>query len=67
MSFDHRLPAAGRDLGQRPRTGRPFMASPRLGISSRALFNLDEEDRGYRTSGTQAFINYQREHERELL
>jgi 5'-nucleotidase len=38
-----------------------------IGISSRALFDLDEEDRIYRGSGTQAFIDYQREHEGEFI
>lgn len=38
-----------------------------IGISSRALFKLDEEDSIYRTAGTQAFIDYQREHEEQIL
>jgi 5'-nucleotidase len=37
-----------------------------IGISSRALFRLDEEDRIYCDHGTQAFIDYQREHEADL-
>jgi 5'-nucleotidase len=38
-----------------------------IGISSRALFKLDEEDRIYREQGTEAFIDYQRAHETELI
>lgn len=38
-----------------------------IGISSRALFKLDAEDRIYRERGTQAFIDYQREHENDLI
>lgn len=38
-----------------------------IGISSRALFKLDHEDRIYRERGTQAFIDYQREHEVDLI
>jgi 5'-nucleotidase len=38
-----------------------------IGISSRALFELDEEDRVYQTKGTNAFIAYQRAHEAELV
>lgn len=38
-----------------------------IGISSRALFKLDEEDRIYREQGTQAFIDYQGEHEDRLI
>jgi 5'-nucleotidase len=37
-----------------------------IGISSRALFQLDEEDRIYREQGTLAFVEYQRSHEAEL-
>src|ERR1017187_3001590 len=37
-----------------------------IGISSRALFKLDEEDQIYREQGTQAFIDYQRLHEADL-
>jgi 5'-nucleotidase len=38
-----------------------------IGISSRALFKLDEEDRIYREQGTEVFIDYQRSHETELI
>jgi 5'-nucleotidase len=38
-----------------------------IGISSRALFDLDEEDRVYRTEGTDAFIAYQRAHEAQVI
>ena len=38
-----------------------------IGISSRALFNLDKEDRLYHEEGTDAFIKYQRAHEDEIL
>jgi 5'-nucleotidase len=38
-----------------------------VGISSRALFDLNEEDRIFRTEGLQAFIDYQRMHENEVL
>lgn len=38
-----------------------------IGISSRALFKLDAEDRIYQEQGTQAFIDYQREHEDDLI
>ena len=38
-----------------------------IGISSRALFDLDEEDRVYRTQGTDAFIAYQRAHENNVI
>lgn len=37
-----------------------------IGISSRALFRLDEEDRIYCDQGPQAFIDYQRAHEGDL-
>jgi 5'-nucleotidase len=37
-----------------------------IGISSRTLFKLDEEDRIYLDQGTLAFIEYQRQHESEL-
>jgi hypothetical protein len=37
-----------------------------IGISSRALFNLDEEDRIFREDGTLAFIDYERSHESDL-
>jgi len=38
-----------------------------IGISSRALFMLDAEDRIYREQGTQAFIDYQCEHEDKVI
>jgi 5'-nucleotidase len=38
-----------------------------VGLSSRALFNLEEEDRIFQTEGLQAFIDYQRRHEEEVL
>ena len=38
-----------------------------VGLSSRALFNLEEEDRIFRTQGLQAFIDFQRQHEEEVL
>ena len=38
-----------------------------IGISSRALFKLDEEDAIYEADGTQAFIDYQREHEERII
>jgi 5'-nucleotidase len=34
-----------------------------VGISSRALFDLEDEDRIFRDEGLQAFIDYQRKHE----
>jgi len=37
-----------------------------IGISSRALFRLDEEDRIYNDQGTLAFIEYERSHEADL-
>jgi 5'-nucleotidase len=36
-----------------------------IGISSRALFKLDQEDLIFRTQGLQAFIDYQTQHEDE--
>jgi 5'-nucleotidase len=36
-----------------------------IGISSRALFNLDREDEIYRADGLQAYIDYQCQHEDE--
>jgi 5'-nucleotidase len=36
-----------------------------IGISSRALFKLDQEDAIYRTQGIQAFIDYQTQRENE--
>ena len=38
-----------------------------IGISSRALFKLDEENAIYETAGTQAFIDYQRENEGRII
>ena len=38
-----------------------------IGISSRALFRLDDEDCIYRAAGTQAFIDYQRQHEDDAI
>ena len=38
-----------------------------IGISSRALFKLDAEDRIYLERGPQAFIDYQRDHEDEVI
>jgi 5'-nucleotidase len=38
-----------------------------IGISSRALFDLDEEDRVFRDEGTEAFIAYQQVHEDEII
>ena len=38
-----------------------------IGISSRALFDLDEENRVYDVEGTEAFIAYQRAHEDEII
>lgn len=38
-----------------------------IGISSRALFKLDEEDQIYREKGTEAFLVYQREHEEQII
>lgn len=38
-----------------------------IGISSRALFDLDEEDRVYREQGTQAFIDYQQQREQDVI
>jgi 5'-nucleotidase len=38
-----------------------------IGISSRALFDLDEEDRIFRTEGLQAFVDYQRKNEDVVL
>jgi 5'-nucleotidase len=38
-----------------------------IGISSRALFKLDEENAIYKTAGTQAFIDYQREYEGRII
>lgn len=38
-----------------------------IGISSRALLNLEVEDQIYKKLGTQAFIDYQREHRSERI
>ncbi len=38
-----------------------------IGISSRALFDLEAENLVYETQGLEAYIAYQREHEREVL
>lgn len=38
-----------------------------IGIASRALFRLDEEDLIYREQGTEAFVEYQRAHEQDLI
>lgn len=38
-----------------------------VGISSRALFDLEEENRIFETEGLDAYIKYQREHENDLL
>jgi 5'-nucleotidase len=38
-----------------------------VGISSRVLFDLADEDRIFQTEGLQAFIDYQHKHEHEVL
>jgi 5'-nucleotidase len=38
-----------------------------IGISSRALFDLDEEDGVYREKGTQSFIDHQQQHEQRII
>jgi 5'-nucleotidase len=38
-----------------------------IGISSRALLDLEQEDKIFKIQGTQAFIDYQREHRNELI
>jgi 5'-nucleotidase len=38
-----------------------------IGISSRALFDLEDEDRIFQTEGLQAFIDFQRTHEDVVL
>lgn len=38
-----------------------------IGISSRALFKLDEENEIYEKKGTEAFIAYQRQHEDQIV
>jgi len=60
------LPGAGRGAG-------PDAAAPDsggrlvIGISSRALFDLDESHRIYRSQGVEAFRRYQVKHEEEPL
>lgn len=39
----------------------------RIGVSTRSLFELDEEDRIFREEGVDAYIQYQRDHEEEIL
>ncbi len=38
-----------------------------IGVSSRALFDLTVENEIFRTEGVEAYCNYQKEHEKELL
>ncbi len=38
-----------------------------IGVSSRALFDLEEENRIYETQGVEAYIAYQHEHENDIL
>lgn len=38
-----------------------------IGISSRALFDLEEENKIYEEQGVEAFSQYQREHENDIL
>lgn len=38
-----------------------------IGISSRALFNLEEENRVFEEQGLQAYYAYQREHEKDVI
>ncbi|KIR03949.1 5'-nucleotidase [Lachnospiraceae bacterium TWA4] len=38
-----------------------------VGISSRALFDLEEENKIYETKGLEAYIKYQLEHENDIL
>lgn len=38
-----------------------------IGISSRALFNLEDENRVFETQGLKAYANYQHAHETEIL
>ncbi len=38
-----------------------------VGISSRALFDLEEENRIFETEGLQAYATYQRDHENDVL
>ena len=44
-------------------TNKPLV----IGISSRALLNLEKEDAVFRELGPQGFIDYQREHQAELI
>lgn len=39
----------------------------RIGVSTRSLFELDEEDRIFREEGVDAYVQYQRDHEEEIL
>jgi 5'-nucleotidase len=45
------------------RSSKPLV----IGISSRALLNLEKEDTVYRKKGVQSFIEYQRDHQDELI
>ena len=38
-----------------------------IGISSRALFDLEEENRVFEEEGLEAYSIYQREHENDIL
>ena len=38
-----------------------------IGISSRALFNLEKENQIYKEQGLEKYIQYQLEHENEIL
>lgn len=38
-----------------------------IGISSRALFNLEEENKLFEEQGLEAYISYQKEHENDIL
>ncbi|MBR6726142.1 MAG: 5'-nucleotidase, partial [Clostridia bacterium] len=38
-----------------------------IGVSSRALFDLEEENRIYETKGLEAYSAYQLEHEKDIL
>ncbi len=38
-----------------------------IGITTRALFQIDEEDHLYREKGPEAFVQYQRENEKKLI
>ena len=39
----------------------------RIGVSTRSLFELDEEDRIFREEGVNVYVEYQRKHEEEVL